>query len=93
MFSKFLILLSLTVISTNCFYYNDTPYLEFIKSDQHFLHYYNPWFNQTVQLLEILSNSNQISRQCKISLRRWTTALKDNEAWAIKCNFKKNIFF
>ena len=87
MFSKFLILLSLSVIGTNCTYYNDTPYLELIKSDDHFLHYYNPWFNQTVKFLEILSNSNQLSPQCKLSLRRWNIGIVDKEAWAIKCNF------
>ena len=87
MFPKFLILLSLTIIGTDCFYYNDTPYLEFIKSDDHFLHYYHPWFNKTVDFLKILSNFDQLTQQCKASLRRWTTALEDREAWAIKCNY------
>ena len=92
MFSKFLILLSLSVIGVNCLYYNDTPYLELMKNDDHFLHYYNPWFNQTVKFLEILSSSNQLNQQCKLSLKRWIIGIETREAWAIKCKFLEFIF-
>ena len=85
MISKALLSLSLILGVCQCFYYNDTPFLDHIRSgDVFFQNYYDPWYNQTFQFLQTLSVSDEISRPCKSSLKRWLVGLDGKEAWALK---------
>lgn len=86
MISKALLsLLILFVDVSQGIYYNDTPFLDHIKSDDvYFQSYYEPWYNQTIQFLQTLQASTKISQSCRNSLNRWLTGLDEKEAWAIK---------
>lgn len=84
MISKVLISLSLVGLCS-AIYYNDTPFLEQIRSgDVYFQRYYEPWHNESIAFLKSLSVAPEISQPCKGSLRRWLVGLADREEWAIK---------
>lgn len=74
------------ISGTNCFYFNDTPYLEQIKNNENglFQTYYDPFYNQSIALIRTLSNSNELNQKCRNSLKRWSDAIEDKEAWALK---------
>ena len=84
MIFKFLIFFNL-VIYIDCFYYNDTTYLESLKNgNTYFQNYYDPLHSESISFLRTLSNSNELNQQCRASLRRWIVGLEDKEIWALK---------
>lgn len=83
---EFVFLVFLFAINrSNGFFYNDTPIIESLKENNvHYKNYYNPFLNQTVDLLEIFSKNDGINSACKNSLKRWINGIEENEAWAFK---------
>ena len=85
MIARLLIYVCLVVgIACNSYYYDDRPYLESIQNSYFQNAYYNPWHNETIRFLRVLSVSNQLDRPCKSSLRRWLNGLEEKERWAVK---------
>lgn len=83
MLVKLLLVVSLAA-GANCLYYNDTPYLEYLKEDDvYFQSYHDPLHNQTVKFLGSLSVSNAIRPQCRQSLKRWMAGILEKEPWAL----------
>lgn len=79
-----LILIGAVQIS-HCFYYNDTPFIDNMKSNNvHFRNYYHPLFNQTIDFIKLLSKNDEINLDCKVSLERWINGIQMNELWALK---------
>ena len=68
------------------FYYYDDAYLQHVQSGDavHFQTYYNPWHNQTFDLLQTFLDSKEINLKCRKSLSRWLNGLKAKEAWALR---------
>lgn len=86
MFAKLLLTACLLVnlLSVNCLYYNDTPYLEYLKQDDvYFQSYYDPWHNESIRFLNSLSVSNELRPQCRASLRAWITGIVEKQPWAL----------
>ena len=88
MFLKLLLAASLLaeagILPVNGLYYNDTPYLEYLKQDDaYFQSNYDPWHKQSVQFLNSLSVSNELRPACRASLKLWITGIQQKETWAL----------
>lgn len=85
MIKKLFILLIFVTNGCYCFFYNDTPVIESLKSGNiYFKNYYNPFLNQTTDFLRTLYKNNEINPGCKSSLKRWIDGIEQSEVWALK---------
>lgn len=86
MIAKILLLIGFVGIgSAKDMMYDTRPHLNAIRSNIIAFNYYNPFFNQSVQLLQTLSKSTKINSKCRVSLKRWIEGLEQKEKWSLKC--------
>ena len=79
-----ILIVGTSILSVDGLYYNDTPYLEYLKQDDfYFQSYYHPRHNQSVQFLKSLSVLNEVRPACRTSLKRWITGIQQKDAWAL----------
>ena len=69
---------------SHAFIYNDSHLLSGLR-DPHLLNYHNQFlYNETIQFLRLLTESDTVASNCKSSLKRWLIGIERTELWALK---------
>ena len=67
------------------FYYNDSSLITGIKTNEHLRNFLTLFrYNETIDFLRLLTESDSIAPSCKSSLKRWISGIERNEMWAWK---------
>lgn len=64
-------------------------YLKTISTDQNIFKFYNPDFDNYVQLIDLILNDQDknLTIDCETSLRTIKSGLDNKDEWALKCKF------
>ena len=81
----FLLVLCLAnLLPVNSIAYNDTALIRGL-ADRRLFKFYNSFgFNETIDFLQLLANSETVNQKCKVSLKRWIAGIEASELWALK---------
>lgn len=93
--SLFFILIFSLIDSISSIYFNDEPFLEYMRTDLNARNYYHPFYNQTIEFISKLTELDQINEQCRRSFVKLIDGVEKNELWALKCKYhlERSLFF